>query len=288
MAEPFRVGPLSVDEATGNITSTGNVTTTGTITSSAGELASSLDTLSDTTITAAVKGDTLVYNGTAWIDVTVGANDEVLTADSAQASGVKWAASGGGGGGSKTLVQAFDIGGTPVASIDFLSLDNSFQFYELEIFEWSGDSTSSSFRFFASADNFVSGGVTVQSSMVDGKSDGTTVGRLSAPFGSGIFPIPAAISGDSPNNVNNPVGAALTDFSGITCKFLLRGIGQSKLFSFSCRGQLFNSSRLHDFAAAGVYPDSSGTPYSVNAVRISMSGGNMIRGSGVLWGINNV
>jgi hypothetical protein len=45
------------------------------------------------------KGDIIVHNGTANVRVPVGTNGHVLTADSAEASGVKWAAAGGGGGG---------------------------------------------------------------------------------------------------------------------------------------------------------------------------------------------
>lgn len=44
------------------------------------------------------KGNLIVGNGTSWIAVGVGTNDYVLTADSAQSAGVKWAAAGGGGG----------------------------------------------------------------------------------------------------------------------------------------------------------------------------------------------
>lgn len=42
------------------------------------------------------KGDLLVHNGTKEIRLAVGTNDYVLTADSAQTEGVKWAVSGGG------------------------------------------------------------------------------------------------------------------------------------------------------------------------------------------------
>jgi hypothetical protein len=42
------------------------------------------------------KGDVIVHNGTENIRVAVGTNGQVLTADSAEASGVKWAAAGGG------------------------------------------------------------------------------------------------------------------------------------------------------------------------------------------------
>lgn len=50
------------------------------------------DALAPTT----TKGDLIVYNGTDNIRVGVGTNDFILTADSAQASGVKWAANPGG------------------------------------------------------------------------------------------------------------------------------------------------------------------------------------------------
>ena len=46
------------------------------------------------------KGDTLVAAGSKSLErLAVGANEEVLTADSAQSGGVKWAAAAGGGGG---------------------------------------------------------------------------------------------------------------------------------------------------------------------------------------------
>lgn len=50
------------------------------------------DALSPTT----TKGDIVVYNGSDNIRLAVGSNTQVLTADSGEASGVKWAAGGGG------------------------------------------------------------------------------------------------------------------------------------------------------------------------------------------------
>lgn len=52
----------------------------------------SMSTLTDTAITLASKGDILAFNGVDWIDVTVGSNGQVLTADSSQAAGVAWGA----------------------------------------------------------------------------------------------------------------------------------------------------------------------------------------------------
>lgn len=58
------------------------------------------DALAPTT----TKGDLIVHNGTDNIRVAVGGTDgHVLTVDSAEASGVKWAASSGGGGGGADL-----------------------------------------------------------------------------------------------------------------------------------------------------------------------------------------
>jgi len=62
--------------------------------------------VADPNATATTKGDLLVRGASALGRVAVGTNDQVLTADSAEASGVKWADAGGGGGG-KLLQVAF-------------------------------------------------------------------------------------------------------------------------------------------------------------------------------------
>lgn len=47
-------------------------------------------------VAGVTKGDLQVFNGTDWEVLPVGANTQVLTADSAQTGGIKWADSAGG------------------------------------------------------------------------------------------------------------------------------------------------------------------------------------------------
>lgn len=65
------------------------------------------------------KGDVLGFS-TVPARVPVGADTTVLTADSTQATGVKWAAAGGGGGGvgSTSLIYRYTVSGSAKASID--------------------------------------------------------------------------------------------------------------------------------------------------------------------------
>jgi hypothetical protein len=55
---------------------------------------SDIGLISNVTSATWVKGDILVYNGTSWVDLAVGADTEILTADSAEATGIKWATGG--------------------------------------------------------------------------------------------------------------------------------------------------------------------------------------------------
>ena len=76
------------------------------------------DALAPTT----TKGDLIVHNGTDNVRVAVGAtNGHVLTVDSAEASGVKWAAGGGGSSGAMVLLAS----ATASSSAEIL-FDNEF------------------------------------------------------------------------------------------------------------------------------------------------------------------
>ena len=49
-----------------------------------------LSKLVDASITSAAKGDIIAYTGSAWQNLVVGSNKQVLQADSTQSTGVKW------------------------------------------------------------------------------------------------------------------------------------------------------------------------------------------------------
>lgn len=69
------------------------------------------------------KGQVWVANGTNWIGLTVGTNGYVLTADSAEASGLKWAAAGGGGSGTVTSVATGNgLTGGPITNTGTIDL----------------------------------------------------------------------------------------------------------------------------------------------------------------------
>jgi hypothetical protein len=107
-------GTVNGISLSGTVTSSGSLTLGGTLsgvdlaTQVTGTLPIANGGTGQTTQTAAfdalspttTKGDLIVNDGTNDIRLPVGTNDYVLTADSTQASGVKWAAAGGGGGSS--------------------------------------------------------------------------------------------------------------------------------------------------------------------------------------------
>lgn len=72
------------------------------------------------------KGDILAHDNTNTVRIPVGADGLVLTADSAEAAGVKWAAAGGGGTGNVPIGGIIPFGG-PIAGLpaNYLACDGS-------------------------------------------------------------------------------------------------------------------------------------------------------------------
>lgn len=79
--------------------------------------------LSDVVITGALKGDLIAFNGSNWVDLAVGANDDVLTADSAEATGLKWATPSGGS--PHALDSHTDVVVTAAADNEVLAFHNA-------------------------------------------------------------------------------------------------------------------------------------------------------------------
>lgn len=107
-----------------------NQNTTGTASNVTGTIAIANGGTGQTTATAAfnalspvnTKGDLLVHNGTNNIRLPAGVNGYVLTADSSEASGVKWAAASGGG---SLTIKEVNSGGDveTVTSVNTIKFD---------------------------------------------------------------------------------------------------------------------------------------------------------------------
>jgi hypothetical protein len=87
---------------------------------SCGGGASALGDLSDVTITGAVEGDIIYYNGSAWVDLGRGSNGQVLKSTSTT---IEWGTDSTGAGGGINTVKSDDaqVGDADIQTIDFAS-----------------------------------------------------------------------------------------------------------------------------------------------------------------------
>jgi hypothetical protein len=94
------------------------------------------------------KGRIMVGNGSAWVPLTVGTDTHVLTADSVEALGVKWAAAVGGGSGSGsydiTITSLANLAAKPTVGLPLGTLITFFVVNELQDWILTNSSTVTS------------------------------------------------------------------------------------------------------------------------------------------------
>ncbi len=221
------------------------------------------DALSPTT----TKGDIIVYNGTDNVRLAVGAtNGHVLTVDSAQATGVKWAAAGGGGsGGNWVLITTTTITGSP-ANVDF-SLTGSYRGYMLQ-FE----------NVYCSLDGYP---IYIRTSANGGStfdSGGSDYGHAYGPLGTYG---PTQGTSSSILTMGAFVGSATDE--GVYGQIVFPDPLNTSLKTFcewSLYGRTYNSASPNIYVGTG-YRDSAAI---VDAVRIFFSSGNLAGGKIRLFG----
>jgi hypothetical protein len=179
--------PVKADYATGDVLSAANMN----------DLAGTLNYLDPT-----AKGDLFpASSGTALTRLAVGANGTVLTADSAEATGMKWAAGGGAG---LTLISTTTIG-SAVSSVTVSS------------------------AFSATYENYlitINGGVASVSNSLSLQLGSTTTGY----YGFGFYGNASSttITGDNYNNVASFPYAALGDTNILSGQFTLQNPNLAK------------------------------------------------------------
>jgi len=195
LASARTIGGVSFD-GTGNINlpgvnTSGNQNTSGSAASLSATLAVGSGGTGATSLTAngvligngtsaiasvdmSTKGKILIGDGSGNPSLlTVGSNDQVLTADSGEATGVKWAAAGGGGGGGlvvESAVNFYGTGGSSVATYDYTGFDSDYDNYWVFIhgIAFDADGGNLDFRFLDDGSAVTGGGYRVSAVGIDG------------------------------------------------------------------------------------------------------------------------
>lgn len=216
---------------------------------------------------ATTKGDLIVFNGSDNIRVPVGAtNGHVLTVDSAEASGVKWAAaSGGGSGGNWVLISTTTISGNP-STLTF-TFSGSYRKYRLELENVYCSSDGFTLRMRTSTD----GGSTFDS----GASNYGYAYGASGTYG------PVSNTGTYIETSSNMVGSATDE--GLWGEIDFNDPLNASLKTFArwqIFGRIYNSAAANIITGAG-YRDSAA---DVDTVQLYFSSGNFAGGKIRLFG----
>ncbi len=167
-----------------------------------------IENLTDTTVTGAAKGDVLVYTGNGvWEDLTIGADGEVLTANSATVAGVEWAASAGGSGSPTPLFNVVEDTGPQLGA----DLDTN----AFSITSVNGNDVTMASGAAPAASGYDGGGIEISTGTGDGA--GTYAGSISLSAAGGYYSGSVQIeagSGDYAGYVTIVAGEATADDSG--------------------------------------------------------------------------
>jgi hypothetical protein len=222
-------------------------------------------------INASAKGSIVVGNGTTTPSaVAVGTNNFVLTADSTQTAGVKWAAAGG----SSALVYLATATASASAFLSFTStyITSAYSLYALYIRNIVPATNSTSLYLRVSTDD----GATWKSGAAD--YNHVSNGTMSSAAGNNV-----GVAGAAQYNILNSqvLGVDAGEVANLWM-WMYDPLNANTKTAFQCSGPVINvSSVLMNHSGTGCY----NTVGATNAIQILMSAGNIASGSVSLYGV---